>query len=147
MITRIQEVRIIVMAVLCLLSPTRATSEQPARFSLVISSTPKGLEMIAADGCAWKRLTYSCSGTAACSAEVSDQGVRGVPPIPLEQLGDNATPMRFSFIVTQVETGLKIRSTSGCAWKSLAYSCGDKSPCRAEVSETGVRTAPSTAIN
>lgn len=54
-----------------------------------------------------------------------------------------AKPVPFSIVVTQTDKGLEMECQKGCAWKTLAYSCGEKTPCSATVNEVGMQGASS----
>jgi hypothetical protein len=51
---------------------------------------------------------------------------------------------KFQIVVEPTATGLKAVCLSGCAWKEITYGCYKTvgTPCKAEIDELGVGTAP-----
>jgi len=55
-----------------------ASEDNIPHFAFVMQQTDT-VKMKCEAGCAWRELSYSCSGKAPCCARVDERGVRGVP--------------------------------------------------------------------
>ena len=128
-----------VIAVAAALAPLNQVAGAADRvapsFSIVVTTSPTGLEMRCSSGYAWTTLSYACSGNVPCWAKVDERGVEGRPAA-----GPEATAVRpFRLLVTIGETGFSMQCRAGCAWDSLSYRCGTAGKCSATVDTEGVR--------
>lgn len=113
----------------------------PPSFSIVVTTSPTGLQMSCSHGCAWSTLSYSCSENAPCWAKVNERGVEGRPAA-----GPQAAAARpFRLLITVGESGFSMQCRAGCVWESLSFGCSTAGQCSAAVDTHGVRGPKSPA--
>jgi hypothetical protein len=127
---------IVAAAALVLSTPVVGAEDGVARsFSIVVTTSPTGLEMSCSNGCAWTKLSYACNENTPCWAKVNERGVEGRPAA-----GPQATATKpFRLLITVGASGFSIQCREGCAWESLSYRCGAAGKCSATVDTDGVR--------
>ena len=133
---------IVAAAALVLSTPVVGAGDGVApSFSIVVTTSPTGLEMSCSKGCAWATLSYACNENAPCWAKVNERGVEGRPAA-----GPQATATKpFRLLMTVGESGFSMQCRAGCAWESLSYRCGTAGKCSATVDTHGVRGPDSPA--
>ena len=104
-------------------------------FSIVVTTSPTGLQMSCSNGCAWATLSYACNENTPCWAKVNERGVEGRPAAGPQ----GAATKPFRLLITVGESGFSMQCRAGCAWESLSYRCGTAGTCSASIDTHGVR--------
>ena len=104
-------------------------------FSIVVTTSPTGLQMRCSNGCAWATLSYACNENTPCWAKVNERGVERRPAA--ERQGTATKPFRL--LITVGESGFSMQCRAGCVWESLSFGCGTAGKCSATVDTHGVR--------
>jgi hypothetical protein len=139
---RTEAVVIAAAAALVLSTPVVGAGDGVApSFSIVVTTSPTGLQMSCSNGCAWATLSYACNENTPCWANVNERGVEGRPAA-----GPQAAATKpFRILITVGESGFSMQCKAGCAWESLTYRCDTAGECSATVDTYGVRGPESPA--
>jgi hypothetical protein len=102
-----------------------------ASFSMVVTAIPNGWAVRCDSGCEWRAASFKCAN--ACDATVDANGLVTVSTPRTE-------PTAFSFRLAHTSNGVRAKSQTGTAWKSLTWRCSAE-PCSARIDAQGVSGA------
>ena len=64
-----------VVALLLSLQGSAWSDSKYAHFKIIVTDTAQGIELTCEEGCAWKTLTFSCSGKTPCESGIDEFGM------------------------------------------------------------------------
>jgi hypothetical protein len=99
-------------------------------FSVGVERASDSIVLTCERGCDWKTLRVDCGEKKKCESKINDLG----------KVGDDKTPRpaAFLFTVEGTKDGMAFGCQSGCAWHTLAFGCGEKTPCASKINEYGL---------